>query len=79
LISSINRSINDGMGMDTLMIQHSAAINPGSSGGPLVNIKGELVGINTMSYVDEVLGEGIEGLHFAVSIDVILFILSTLT
>jgi len=79
LISSINRSINDGMGMDTLMIQHSAAINPGSSGGPLVNIKGELIGINTMSYVDEVLGEGIEGLHFAVSIDVILSILSTLT
>ncbi len=78
LISSTNREINDGMGMDTIMIQHSSAINPGMSGGALVNIRGELVGINTMSYVDEVVGEGIEDLHFAVSIDVILDIIDTL-
>lgn len=78
LISSINRQMNDGMGMNTIMIQHSSAINPGMSGGALVNIRGELVGINTMSYVDEVLGEGIERLHFAVSIDVIVDVIDSL-
>lgn len=78
LISSINLPMSDGMGMDTIMIQHSASINPGSSGGALVNIKGELVGINTMSYVDEVVGEGIESLHFAVSIDIILTFIADL-
>ena len=34
-------------GRESTMIQMSAAINPGSSGGPLLNIKGQVVGINT--------------------------------
>ena len=54
------------------MIQHTAPINPGNSGGALVDANGNLIGINSMSYVDEFVGEGIEGIHFAIQIDIIL-------
>lgn len=46
-------------------IQTDAAINPGNSGGPLVNLRGETIGINTWGYV----GSGIEALGFAIPID----------
>ncbi|MDO9628736.1 MAG: trypsin-like peptidase domain-containing protein [Acholeplasmataceae bacterium] len=71
VISHINRPMEDDEGMDTITIQHTATINPGNSGGALVNIYGKLVGLNNMSYVDEYVGEGIEGLHFAIQIDII--------
>jgi S1-C subfamily serine protease len=46
-------------------IQTDAAINPGNSGGPLVNSKGEVVGIVTA----KVVGEAVEGMGFAVAIN----------
>jgi V8-like Glu-specific endopeptidase len=44
-------------------IQTNAALNPGNSGGPLLNMQGEVIGINTLKLVKE----DIEGLGFAVS------------
>jgi serine protease Do len=47
-------------------IQHDAAVNPGNSGGPLFNLKGEVVGVNSMIYTRS---GGFQGLSFAVPID----------
>ncbi|MFY7565758.1 S1C family serine protease [Streptomyces sp. WI04-05B] len=45
-------------------VQHSATLNPGNSGGPLLNSDAELVGINSFSYTGS-----IEGQHYAISSD----------
>lgn len=46
-------------------IQTDAALSPGNSGGPLINMKGEVVGINSL----KVSGKSVEGIGFAVSIN----------
>ncbi len=53
---------------DTLasFIQHDAAVNPGNSGGPLFNLRGEVVGVNSMIFTRS---GGFQGLSFAVPID----------
>ncbi len=60
IISGINRSVAG----DYALIQTDAAINPGNSGGPLVNLNGEVVGINSSGYQ----GVGIEGMNFAIPV-----------
>jgi len=49
-------------------IQHSATINPGNSGGPLLNDRGELIGINTLSNPGS-RKQPVQGQYYAISID----------
>lgn len=65
IVSAINRNITSGNRTMTL-IQTNAALNPGNSGGPLINCYGQVVGINTMKIGDYVDKAGVEGLGFAI-------------
>jgi len=68
IISGIDRIIDGDSGTsDSAMkyLQTNAAINPGNSGGPLLNMYGQVIGINTAKIVDE----GYESLGFAIPID----------
>lgn len=50
------------------LLQIDAPINPGNSGGPLVNLRGELIGINTREIKQDVNGEPVQGIGFAIPI-----------
>ncbi len=67
VISATGRSIDTGSGytMEGLL-QTDAAINSGNSGGPLVNLAGEVIGINTLIVRDSGSGTTVEGLGFAI-------------
>ncbi len=48
------------------LLQTSAPINPGNSGGPLVNIRGEIIGINSRIYSTDKQNPGFQGIGFAI-------------
>ncbi len=62
VISSPKRTIDVSGNMATDVIQTDAAINPGNSGGALVNIAGQVIGINTLKISEQ----EVEGLGFAI-------------
>lgn len=64
IVSALNRTLQvetaGGLAYMDNLIQHDASLNPGNSGGPLINTSGEVVGINTLKI------NGGEGIGFAI-------------
>ena len=74
IVSCMNREINvDGTPFN--MIQITAAVNSGNSGGPLFNTYGEVVGIVSAKYSSSSSGASVEGLGFAIPIDDVLYMI----
>lgn len=78
IISGVDRTLavdtdNDGLeDWDMILIQTDAAINPGNSGGALVNMKGQLIGINTT----KIAGTAYEGMGFAIPVNEVISIIN---
>lgn len=70
VVSATGRSIDTGHGYQIEgLIQTDAAINHGNSGGPLVDLVGEVIGINTLIVRDNGNGDVAEGLGFAIPVN----------
>lgn len=69
VVSALNREVtiqdqSNGSSITNELIQTNAAINPGNSGGALLNMNGEVIGINSVKYADT----NVEGMGFAIPI-----------
>ncbi|MEI6291626.1 MAG: trypsin-like peptidase domain-containing protein, partial [Chloroflexota bacterium] len=70
VISATGRSIDTGNGyLVEGLLQTDAAINQGNSGGPLINLAGEVIGINTLIVRSSNTGTVTEGLGFAIPVN----------
>ena len=72
IVSALQREITapDGFAIDKV-IQTDAPINPGNSGGPLLNARGEVIGVNSQIAPDPAGGSGNIGIGFAVPINTV--------
>ena len=74
VVSAVNRSVANYSSTGITYIQTDTAINPGNSGGGLINMRGQVVGINTI----KVVSSGYEGMGFSIPISQAKSILDTL-
>ena len=65
IISAINRNLSV-QGRSLTLLQTTAALNEGNSGGPLINCYGQVIGVNTAKIGDYYSSAGVEGLGFAI-------------
>ena len=65
IVSAVNRNVSTSSGASMKVIQTDTAINPGNSGGPLINTKGQVIGINSMKLVEDT----VEGIGFSIPIN----------
>ena len=65
IVSALNREVSSEENTTSYLIQTDAAINPGNSGGALVNMQGQVIGINSAKYSDE----SVEGMGFAIPVN----------
>lgn len=70
VVSGLNRAIN----ASYRLIQSDTAINPGNSGGPLVNMKGEVLGINSMKFS----AVGVENMGFSIPSETVQYVINQL-
>jgi serine protease Do len=74
VISGVERELILSDGHKYCLLQTDAAINPGNSGGPLVNSRGEVIGINSVKVVDA----DFEGMGFAIPINTVKTVIETI-
>lgn len=67
IVSALNRSVTESTGVTlTHAIQTDAAVNPGNSGGALINLQGQLIGIPTLTAVNTETNTAANGVSFAI-------------
>jgi serine protease Do len=79
LHNSLTRGIVSGVRDDGTRIQHDVTINGGNSGGPLINDRGEVIGVNTSGLTSDVIGQNGEimintgniGINYAISVGLV--------
>lgn len=83
IVSSLSRTVTlkneEGQTVSTNAIQTDAAINPGNSGGPLINIEGQIIGINSSKISQsKSSGNAVEGMGFAIPANDVIKIINQL-
>ena len=75
IVSALDRSVNY-QGKTMRLLQTSAAINEGNSGGPLINDKGQVIGITNMKIISA--ASGVEGIGFAIPTDTVVQVVNAI-
>ncbi|RNF38044.1 S1C family serine protease [Limosilactobacillus reuteri] len=79
IISAKDRTLKAGTdGTLTSVIQTDTAINSGNSGGPLINMAGQVIGINSMKLASDTQGSSVEGIGFAIPSNEVVTIINQL-